>query len=256
MTFVLLLILSYSHGQKLSSESAKWKTDNVNRANVEKEELMSNFNSFDLSHIWLKNQDENFGFIGAKYHKFDVLFLDIKKEKFSYFVEGKARFSNLVYKFHGTVKVLNVRKLNYHKELLVATNSKDEEYIEIFKLNRYMIISEINICSINKGIGDICGIMVSYVYERNRQIFYDDLEFVSDGYSNNLFVGEWRNFMLAPKNKYRCCWGNYKIPNSGDLNVGIVDFCPNTKYLKYGWKSYYDALKTGDSSAINKVLNW
>lgn len=204
----------------------------------------------------LKNQNDNFGFIGANYHKFEIKFTVIKKEKNIYILEGKTRFSNLVYHFNGTMKISNIRKINYNNDLLAATTSKDEESIEIYKLKRYMIISEIIIYSEKKGIGDICGIMASYVYEKNRQIIYDDLEFFSDGYSNNLFVGEWKNFVLAPNNKYRCCWGNYKIPNSGDLNVGIVDFCPNTKYLKYGWKAYYDALKTGDSSVIVKAMNW
>ena len=32
--------------------------------------------------------------------------------------------------------------------------------------------------------------------------------------------------------------GHYRIPNSGDLDVGAGDFSPNTKYLNNGWSDF------------------
>jgi hypothetical protein len=30
-------------------------------------------------------------------------------------------------------------------------------------------------------------------------------------------------------------WGEFRIPDSGDLDIGAGEFGPNPKYLKQGW---------------------
>ncbi len=68
------------------------------------------------------------------------------------------------------------------------------------------------------------------------QFRYDALNFFSDGFSNNQFVGSWTSYKTN-KTK-RCNWGDYRIPESGDLDIGAGEFSVNDKYLKNGWKIY------------------
>ena len=35
-----------------------------------------------------------------------------------------------------------------------------------------------------------------------------------------------------------CAWGHYRIPNSGDLDIGVGEFSPNPKYLSNGWGNF------------------
>jgi len=38
-----------------------------------------------------------------------------------------------------------------------------------------------------------------------------------------------------------CNWGDYRISNSGDLDIGAGEFSPNNKYLKSGWQTVRNA---------------
>jgi len=49
----------------------------------------------------------------------------------------------------------------------------------------------------------------------------------------------------------KCCWGDYRIPYDGDLDGG-TEFCPNEKYLKYGWQNYYNAYVKENQEAIKE----
>ncbi|WP_148807340.1 hypothetical protein [Campylobacter concisus] len=54
-------------------------------------------------------------------------------------------------------------------------------------------------------------------------------------YANDLFCGECKvgKAQIKP-----CAWGHYRIPNSGDLDVGAGEFSPNIKYLNNGWSDF------------------
>jgi hypothetical protein len=45
--------------------------------------------------------------------------------------------------------------------------------------------------------------------------------------------GEYGN----PKLKI-CNWGEFRIPFSGDLDIGAGEFSPNPKYFSKGWADY------------------
>jgi hypothetical protein len=35
-----------------------------------------------------------------------------------------------------------------------------------------------------------------------------------------------------------CNWGEFRIPYSDDLDIGVGEFLPNPPYLNYGWENY------------------
>jgi hypothetical protein len=78
----------------------------------------------------------------------------------------------------------------------------------------------------------------NFYLDKNNKVHYDDIALGSDAYTNNQFVGEW----IGYKSKLikRCNWGDFRVPYSGDLDMGAGDFSPYDKYLKYGWQSVRD----------------
>lgn len=99
-----------------------------------------------------------------------------------------------------------------------------------------------------KWSGTFKGALKSYFYIENGAIQYNNLDFeYSDSYLNNVFVGIWKSYETSVEKK--CCWGNYRIPHSGNLDVGASEFSPNVKYLKNGWENYYNAYIKRDKEA-------
>ena len=68
---------------------------------------------------------------------------------------------------------------------------------------------------------------------QDDRLLYDDIGRDSDDYSNNQFLGTWTSFRTNA-NK-RCAWGQYRIPHSGDLDIGAAEFSVNPKYINNGW---------------------
>ncbi|WP_260390444.1 hypothetical protein [Riemerella anatipestifer] len=66
--------------------------------------------------------------------------------------------------------------------------------------------------------------------DNKGQFRYDALNFFSDGFSNNQFVGSWTSYKTNITK--RCNWGDYRIPESGDLDIGVGEFSVKDKYLK------------------------
>lgn len=59
---------------------------------------------------------------------------------------------------------------------------------------------------------------------------------IADGYSNCQYEGTWTSYKTS-KTK-TCNWGDYRIPNSKDLDNGCGEFIPQEKYAKFGWQNY------------------
>lgn len=88
-----------------------------------------------------------------------------------------------------------------------------------------------------KGSGILSRIFRTNYYLDHGTIKYNDPELgYSDPFCNNLFMGEWKSDQTGEIKT--CNWGDYRIPNSGDLDYGAAEFSPNQKYYKYGWGNY------------------
>ena len=73
-------------------------------------------------------------------------------------------------------------------------------------------------------------------YQKKSNLYYDAYMFMTDGYDNCQYEGVWKSYKTS-KEKI-CNWGDYRIPNSGDLDEGCGEFIPQEKYAGFGWKSY------------------
>ena len=76
----------------------------------------------------------------------------------------------------------------------------------------------------------------------NDSIFYST-DFVCDAECGRKHRGVCID--LRTNDTLTCNWGDFRIPDSGDLNQGWGCFIVNKKYYDYGWNTLYDAHHLG-----------
>lgn len=84
-----------------------------------------------------------------------------------------------------------------------------------------------------------CGLFKGKMYvlwyvDSDGKLQYDDIESYSDFYKNNQYEGTWVS--ANGKIKKIANWGEYRIPDSGDLDIGAGEFGANPKYKNQGWE--------------------
>jgi hypothetical protein len=75
-----------------------------------------------------------------------------------------------------------------------------------------------------------------FIIDDKGKFRYDALMFVADGFANNQFIGSWTSYKTKASKK--CNWGDYRIPDSKELDIGTGEFSVSEKYVKNGWVSY------------------
>jgi hypothetical protein len=183
---------------------------------------------------------EILGFIGNDFERFYIHYISIKKSTktpYQYIVRGKTRVDNDIRSFKGTITIK--KAYSYIDDDL--TNVK--QGIAISKCRFYEDSSKAH-------SGFITGKLVTSWYLNKGVLIYNDIYLQTDGYANNQFMGVWKSYKGNQTKK--CNWGDFRIPNSGDLDIGAGEFGVNDKYLKNGWQSFWDAFISGDDSIKTK----
>lgn len=243
------------NGQNLPISSIQFIEKSLSNANIEKIEL-SEFNKTDFSNVWMKNQDAVIGFIGTDYQRIHIRLISITKNPYTeneYFVYGKSKTKSTVCDFQGKFKITYVRQFNRSEMEALYTEAlkqDDKEAINIFKKVRGFILAEYYLFENpeQKGSGHFKGVIKSKFYKEEGKLFFDDIDMkFKDNFQNNQFLGVWLSYRTGLEKP--CNWGTYRIPNAGDLDVGVGEFSPNTKYLDKGWDTYYRAYIKSESEA-------
>ena len=175
------------------------------------------------------------GFIGPEYRKLNIEFLKVTKDAsdaFSYSVQGRSSVGNNKCKFSGIIRIRDIREFskmhygvdNEYKDAGIKSQGElrgDYEFNE--EQNK-------TFCGVYKGT-----MSLTWYVDKSGKIRYDDIEMsYADTFKNNQYEGTW----CAHTNKKMkiANWGEYRIPNSGDLDVGAGEFGANPKYFKQGWQ--------------------
>jgi hypothetical protein len=204
----------------------------------------------DLSRLWRADQlvfygtpgpdvfPEPLGFIGTNYQRFYLHYSSVCQEPGSpyvYRVSGKTRVKANVCAFTGTITVTKAR-------LYKAPNSEHPQFREGELTCRVDLAEDRH----QPGSGTISGALTTYFYlDAKGQPQYNTLE-PMDGFSNNQCVATWTSY--ATQQRKPCHWGDFKIPESGDLDFSVSDFEVTAKYVPNAWQTNRAALEANADS--------
>lgn len=179
---------------------------------------------------------EFLGFIGDGYKRIYIYFTSINRnaeDKYLYHVKGISIVGNNKTNFEGTIRLNQVRQFKtFHYGI-------DDEYKNDGIKAQGLLIGVYEFMEDNKASnsGVFSGILTNYwLVDKHGVLKYDNIEWFSDRYRNNQFIGKWTPYK-SKINKI-CNWGERRIPFSGDLDIGAGEFSPNPKYSNVGWADY------------------
>ena len=202
---------------------------------------------------------EILGFIGDDYQRFYIHFISViqnPENPYEYFAYGKTKVKENICEFQGIIKII----LSEYEIYDMSEIHEDSEiYERLYNLKRGFVDCEVILYEDQKHVhsGFFSGKLKSYFcIDTVTGVFrYDDVESYSDSFANNQFTGNWTNYKTNISKK--CNWGNFRIPDSGDLDIGAGYFYVDSEYQKNGWENYI-LLWSGDyqedSPEIQKAL--
>ena len=170
---------------------------------------------------------EILGFIGDDYQRFFIHFVSVIQNPTNpneYLVFGKTKVKEVICSFQGTISVRNARM---YKSCDIPTYQQGYASCDV-------ILYEDNKQS---STGVIKGkLKCEFLIDDKGQFRYDALMFESDGFSNNQFIGSWTSYKT--NKTIKCNWGDYRIPESRNFDIGAGEFSVAEKYLLNGWGNY------------------
>lgn len=187
-------------------------------------------------------RDEMLGFIGDDYQRFYIHFISMVKDPtnpYLYVVSGKTRVKNNICSFKGTIII---------KQSRLYKNTDCAKCKQGF-VDCNVILNE---DKKQEASGTIKGkLRCNFWIEKKHGFGYDATNMVSDGFANNQFTGTWTSYKANVSKK--CNWGDYRIPESKALDIGVGDFSINDKYLKNGWENYKLANSDSDKPEVKRA---
>ena len=182
----------------------------------------------------LNAEKSNFlGFIGVNRKRLRITFTSIKKSeknKDVYEVEG---FSTVMNKnkrtFKGTFSLLSHYK--FAEQTVDVPLPKKGEIVG-YSTFSYELAEDENLTATGVFKGKM--IVMWFKKVNVAPVYY--IPFHDDGERNYQFFGTWTSYKT--KKTSVASWGEYRIPCSGDFDLGDGDFGPNPKYWQYGWEEF------------------
>jgi len=231
--FFIAFTLSFTlnlHAQKNCTPKA-W-TDEILLTEESKPLALEDLKVYNFTNILMDNNTCYLGYIGDDYQRLYIYITEIEKiSGTDYSIKGESKVKDNVCTFSGTIKINALRKLN---QLYFGVDDEMEGQVK----EQGYIIAEFSLQEDKdqSGSGEFTGRMVSYWYKNEKnELLYDDLMSHADGYCNNQYLGIWKSYNTGKSKK--CAWGQYRIPCSGDLDIGVAEFSVNPVYEDKGWKA-------------------
>jgi len=226
-----LITSSFAFGQTDDRFQRSFQLENELKA----ENLIDNYNSFDFSHIWTQTRNNSvLGIIGKEHQRIQIKLISIKKNANNpneYLIFGKSCVKGIICDFNGTITLIEIKEV---KEFHFGV---DDEYADKGIKSQGVLFAdyEFKENKEQKHSGIFKGKLYSKWYlNSKKQIEYDNIEFISDGYTNNAFVGIWKSYTIEKEEI--CNWADYRVPNANqDFDIGAGEFSVSEKYWNKGW---------------------
>lgn len=177
---------------------------------------------------WIK-RPEPLGYIDTNYTRFQIHYSSVTKNArnpYQYIVTGKTMVKSNICDFKGTITI---------KKAKLYPSIESPGFSEGFAQCNILFFED----SLQTSSGLIKGKLTCFFFfDKKGQFRYNSLMFIADGFSNNEVVGTWTSYKTGKTKK--CNWGDFRIPDSRDLDIGAGEFSPADNYSKNGWQSYRD----------------
>lgn len=222
--FLFLFVSCYSQE---TPSIPKWFEPTIGSSHsvFEEDKEILNYN---FSEIINDKRCEFIGYIGDNYQKMCMHFDKVEKESnTTYRVIGYSVVKSNKCSFSGYIQIIDIRELNEY-EYGVDDFMKGQVKRQGICIARYNFEQD----NTQENSGIFSGILLLRWYIDNK-LNYDDINDDSDNYSNNQFLGIWSSYSTNEKKK--CAWGQYRIPDCGDLDIGAAEFSVNPVYASNGW---------------------
>jgi hypothetical protein len=208
---------NYSFGQDTTTINFYSRIETYNLAKVLMADSIAGGVDDNLEETF--KRDEMLGFIGDGYQRFYIHLISMLKEAanpYGYIVSGKSRVKDKICSFKGTVIIKQAR---LYKEWDCA------ECKQGFADCDMMLYEDKK----QESSGVIKGkLKCKFLIDKKYGLRYDAVNLVSDGFAKNQFVGTWTSYKANTSKK--CNWGDYRIPDCGDLDIGAGQFIVNPDF--------------------------
>ena len=237
-SIILLLLFSiFAKGQQTKQWLENIETPKYDIDKLKKENLKEKYLQYDFSTL-LSPRSEFLGYIGSDFRRLKIFFTALSKNQTDpnrYDIKGFSLVGVNKCDLTGIITITQIREFKY------LHLGADDIYKDSSIISQGLLIGnfELKEDSTQSNSGVMKGIMtLSWYLGKSGIIHYDDIEYhSSDRYCNNQYVGTWIDY-----NKHDgkvSNWGEYRIPFSGDLDIGAGEFSPNKKYSDKGWHDYH-----------------
>jgi hypothetical protein len=217
-------------------------------------DYFANIKNHDLTKLWRADSiqtegdrdkiafPEPLGYIGDNFQRFYIHYISVTKSKenpYQYKVYGKTKVKDNICSFSGTI---TVRKAMLYKE------SDDPRYKQGSVICDVVFYED----STKLSSGVIKGTLTSdFQLDKEGKLQYDALMLVADGYYNNQCKATWTSYKTGKSKK--CNWGDFRMPDSKELDSGAGDVSINEKYINNGWSTFV-AVYSADGDKAKKAL--
>jgi len=178
---------------------------------------------------------EPLGFIGNDYQRFYIHYIKVKKRPgnpYVYDVYGKTKVKTNICNFKGTITI---------KEAVLYKESYDPSFKEGSVTCDVVFYED----STQPSTGIIKGkLTTDFCIDKKGKMYYDAILSVGDGYCNNQCTATWTSYKTGKSKK--CNWGDFRMPDSRELDTGAGVVCIQEKYIKNGWETFVAAYGPGD----------
>ncbi len=222
----LIATSSISNAQGVKTAATKAEATTTIKSADKTQEYSKKYDFTDL----LKPENKFLGFIAPNYKRMDIDFVTVKKQDDkTYQVEGTSTVDGNTCSFAGPI---TITKISQYPKAVMNEELKD---IDLKGRGELTAKYEFKEQQKEKVCGAFKGQMTLYWYvDGDGEIQYDDLEeSMSDNYKNNQYKGTWTAY--GDNKSKKANWGEYRIPDSGDLDIGAGEFGVNPKYKDNGW---------------------
>jgi len=210
--------------------------------------------NFDFSNCWRGDSirpdggdekiafPEPLGFIGDNYQRFYIHYIKVKKRlnnPYVYDVYGKTMVKTNVCNFKGTITIKEavLYKETYNPSFKEGSITCDVVFYED---------------STQSSTGTIKGkLTTDFCIDKKGKLYYDAILAVADGYCNNQCTATWTSYKTGKSKK--CNWGDFRMPNSIELDTGVGDVHIQEKYIKNGWETFVAAYDADDDEKAKKA---